>query len=305
MRNRRFPSPLAEPAAPGHFRNRRPACGLRLPGLPSRSGAGIPSSALQRIEAIDDPLLVNFPGTEHDRRKLGLVRTVGKGLALDRHAVAVPVLVSADTSRAPLEPVPGVYLYSGLSRADRHPPAALRIVQKSEIGQPAGFPPVDRPTMIVPVAEPQRLVVSVYIASERLRFAEIHRRPLDRRPATGRDLVRVGLQKARCVEFQHILEGAALGLAAQVEIGMVGQGDHRWGGGAGIKRDFEFAVVVPVVNDLGIQIARITLVAVGAQQREDDPVGFDPTVPQLVGKTGKSYKTCFMRRLTLFAKRLT
>lgn len=114
MHNRRFPSPLAEPAAPGHFRNRRPACGLRLPGLPSRSGAGIPSGALQRIEAIDDPLLVNSPGTEHDRRKLGLVRTVGKGLALDRHAVAVPVLVPADASRAPLEPVPGVYLHSGL-----------------------------------------------------------------------------------------------------------------------------------------------------------------------------------------------
>lgn len=67
---------------------------------------------------------------------------------------------------------------------------------------------------------------------------------------------------------------------------MVGQIDHRRSGGAGIKRDFEFAVVVPVVNDLGIQIARITLVAVGAQQREDDPVGFDPTVPQLIGKTG-------------------
>ena len=28
------------------------------------------------------------------------------------------------------------------------------------------------------------------------------------------------------------------------------------------------------------------MVAVGTQQREDDPVGFDPTVPQLIGKTG-------------------
>ena len=80
-------------------------------------------------------------------------------------------------------------------------------------------------------------------------------------------------------------EYAAAAFTREVEIRMVREVHDRRGVTTGIERDFEPAIVIPVVHDFASQFAGITFVAIRACEREYHAVCLHPAAPNPVSES--------------------
>ena len=98
--------------------------------------------------------------------------------------------------------------------------------------------------------------------------AEVERRSGDGRRLAGRDQRRVHRRVAARVELELVVVDVPRPLAGEVEVGVVGEVDHRRLVGRRLVVDVQLVPVVEPVEDLDRQRSRVALLAVGGRVRQ-------------------------------------
>ena len=221
-------------------------------------------------ELVDGGGLVDLPRTEDGRGEVRLVRRVGVVLGLQREPVALPVHPSTRPDESPVEEVPGVELDSGLGREDLENSAAvgLQHTRRADHRRVGGAAPVEHPVVVVTAADHELLEAVADPVSDRGRPGEVHRRAGHRIDCAGRDQRRIHRGVVGRVELQDVIVDRSGSLAFEVPVGVVRQVDDRR---LVRRRPVVHPDLVPVreqVDDLGLERARVALVAVRARERQ-------------------------------------
>lgn len=126
------------------------------------------------------------------------------------------------------------------------------------------------------MAVAQLLVVGIDPSADGRRQPEIEGRALDRIDPAERHEGRIDRRIAVGGDRQHMVENRMLGVARQVEIGVIGHIDHRRTVGSRLVADVDGIVVRQPVDDLRRDGARESCIAVGRMQRQGERLRIGP-----------------------------
>ena len=163
-----------------------------------------------------------------------------------------------------VEEVGRIELDRRLRGRDLHHPAADRLDDPRRQGQLAGLLLVEHVGVVVAAGD------LVDPRTDRRGLGEVHRRTLDRGQAAGGDQRAVDRQVMVGIDHHQLVEDAALGPAAQVPVGVIGEVDGRGLVGGGRVVHLQLVVVIERVDHRGGEVAGVTFVAVGTEVRQLD-----------------------------------
>ena len=131
---------------------------------------------------------------------------------------------------------------------------------------------VQYPVVVITAGDGELLVLVFNAFSDGVRRAEIKRSPCDWRQVACGDEYLVHGSVAVRVDLDFMVQDGAIALTRQVEVGVVGQVQHRRLCGRGAVLDFE-VVTVQRVGDVRRQLAGVALVTVRRNEGELHAIG--------------------------------
>ena len=128
--------------------------------------------------------------------------------------------------------------------------------------------------MVVAATCPDDLLESAAVESLANGFAcaEVHRSTLYRKLLTSGHVSGVGWSEFICVDGQHLVEDGVVGVAAEVEVRVVGHVHHGLFVCGCLIVDFDGVVVCQCVSHLGFHVAREVVVTIGGVHGEHELV---------------------------------
>src|SRR5262245_50078377 len=165
-----------------------------------------------------------LPRLQHRRRKLGLVRRIGKMLGLEAKGASPLINLTTLASNAAIKKIARVELHTWLGCVDLHYPATSGLVHSGGQRQlRVAF--IQYVVVIVATTKNQLIIVLVDAGADGRRRAEIHGRAFDTSQLAGRNQSLVHWSES--VRVYHYLVAQIRAAAGEVEEGVVGQVDHR------------------------------------------------------------------------------
>ena len=197
---------------------------------------------------------------------LRMVHRIGIKLGLQTHAAPLAI---ADTVLAgfSLQEVSGIQLYPRAIGDHRHGSAGFRIGEDG-----AGRGKYFEIVVISPLKH-QRVIVLIYIPSDGLGGAEIHRCALYTAKLTGGDtfgIVRIEKAGAHGKDLIHSF--FRLVVACQIEVAVVGQIEDRVLVADGIIADPQGAVRIQRIGHMDLGVSGKALIFVGAEKAQPQTV---------------------------------
>src|ERR1700676_52675 len=130
---------------------------------------------------------------------------------------------------------------------------------------------IQHEVVVVTVAQMELRVVGIDPLANRMRFAKIERRPLHCFQLSRRNERRVYRGHAGSVDLEHCRENIAIALSLQVEIGMIGEIEHRMFVGCCRILDSQSATAHGISHMSG-KCSRKTLIATFAHMSEFETI---------------------------------
>src|SRR5205814_3603699 len=177
-------------------------------------------------ELVDRRLMIGLAGLELGGRELWVVRRIREVLRLQAKCRAMAVNLSTLAVNRAVEEVASIELNPGLGGEDLHDAPGFRL-RDSRGERQAGAGTIQDKIVIVAPAEFQLFVGIVNTGSDGGGPAEVEGCAFDLAQLAGRDQGGVNRSKSVRVNHDLVLENTSVPLAGEVEVGMVGQIEHR------------------------------------------------------------------------------